>query len=160
MRKTAYTIAAVLLAALVAYFQDGNIGDFGPKTTSSSSTGTGAGYSSSSSNGTALLAAAFENQTNDLWVESIGRIKAVLRDDNSGSRHQRLLIEMGEGQTILIAHNIDLAPRVANPKVGDWIKFRGEYEWNPKGGVIHWTHKDPSGRKSPGWLEYAGERYW
>ncbi|MGK7909984.1 MAG: DUF3465 domain-containing protein [Synechococcus sp.] len=47
------------------------------------------------------------------------------------------------GLTVLIAHNIDLAPRVTSVHIGDEVRFLGEYEWNPQGGEIHWTHQDP-----------------
>ena len=52
-----------------------------------------------------------------------------------------------------------LAPRVPNPAIGKTLRFRGEYEWNDEGGVIHWTHKDPEGKHVDGWLEYEGIRY-
>ena len=45
--------------------------------------------------------------------------------------------------TVMIAHNIDRAPRVPFKK-GDDVTFRGEYVWNAQGGVVHWTH-DPRG---------------
>ncbi len=63
------------------------------------------------------------------------------------------------GQTILIAHNIDLAPRINSVSKGDSVEFYGEYEWNKKGGVVHWTHKDPHGNHIGGWLKHNGKMY-
>jgi len=83
----------------------------------------------------------------------------MLPDDNDGSRHQRFIVRLGSGQTILIAHNIDIAPRVSPLNVGDTIEFNGEYEWNSKGGVVHWTHRDPTGRHPAGWLMHNGKAF-
>ena len=63
---------------------------------------------------------------------------------------------MPSGQTLLVAHNIDLAPAITNLRVGDTIEYNGEYEWNPKGGVVHWTHRDPSYQHADGWLKHDG----
>lgn len=106
-----------------------------------------------------LLAFAFASQQSDLQVQGSGKIVKILPDDNQGSRHQRMIIELDSKQTLLIAHNIDLAPRVPNPKNGSEIEFFGEYEWNAKGGVIHWTHKDPKNQHIAGWLKYQGKLY-
>ena len=83
----------------------------------------------------------------------------VLPDDTEGGRHQRFILRLSSGQTILIAHNIDLAPRVEALHSGATVSFKGEYEWNERGGVVHWTHHDPAGRHEPGWLSYAGRTY-
>lgn len=88
-----------------------------------------------------------------------GNVIRLLGDDNIGSRHQRFIIKLLSGQALLIAHNIDIAPKVSSLKEGDFIKFCGEYENNAKGGVVHWTHHDPSKRHIGGWLEYNGRKY-
>lgn len=92
-------------------------------------------------------------------VQSQGTVIRVLSDDNTGSRHQRFILQHGSGRTLLIAHNIDVAPRIESLREGDTVAFHGQYEWNDKGGVIHWTHHDPQGRHVGGWLEYNGRRY-
>ena len=92
-------------------------------------------------------------------VQGSGTVARVLSDDNDGSRHQRFIVELASGQTLLVAHNIDLAPRVASLRTGDSVSFNGEYEWNERGGVIHWTHDDPQGHHIAGWIEHNGKRY-
>ncbi len=101
---------------------------------------------------------AFDNGLSDLIVEATGHITKILRDDREGDQHQRLIVKTPSGQTVLIAHNIDLAPRVP-VRDGDIIHFKGEYEWSAKGGVIHWTHHDPNGDREGGWIEHKGTRY-
>ena len=92
-------------------------------------------------------------------VRGVGTVIRVLSDDNDGSRHQRFILRIPTGESLLIAHNIDLAPRVAGLNVGDTVSFYGEYEWNDRGGVIHWTHHDPRGTHEGGWVEHNGRRY-
>lgn len=92
-------------------------------------------------------------------VEGQGTVVRMLADDNNGSRHQRFIVRLDSGLTVLVAHNTDLAPRVDALRGGDAIAFSGEYEWNPKGGVIHWTHHDPQGRHPGGWLKHNGQIY-
>lgn len=92
-------------------------------------------------------------------AEGSGVVTRVLSDDNDGSRHQRFILRLSSGQTLLVAHNIDLAARVANIQVGDTVEFNGEFETNPQGGVIHWTHHDPRGIHVDGWLRHKGRTY-
>ena len=104
----------------------------------------------------AQLAHAFSNRISNLQIEGVGTVFKILPDDIEGSRHQKFLIRLGSGQTLLIAHNIDLAPRVVPLDQGDMVAFYGEYEWNDKGGLIHWTHRDPGGSHVTGWLKNKG----
>jgi hypothetical protein len=92
-------------------------------------------------------------------VQGSGTVTRVLSDDNDGSRHQRFILRLASGESLLVAHNIDLAPRVSGLNVGDTVSFNGEYEWNDRGGVIHWTHDDPRGSHIDGWVEHNGRRY-
>jgi len=105
------------------------------------------------------LAQAYEQHRSGVQVESGGVVAKVLSDDNNGSRHQRMVVRLDSGQTVLISHNIDLAPRVETLREGDTISFAGEYEWNDKGGLVHWTHRDPAGHHAAGWLDHEGRRY-
>ncbi len=109
--------------------------------------------------GEGAISSAFIDGVSDIQVGSSGTVVHVLPDDNKGSRHQRFIMKLSTGQTLLIAHNIDLASRINALKVGDTVEFYGEYEWNEKGGVVHWTHHDPAGRHKGGWLKHNGIKY-
>lgn len=106
-----------------------------------------------------LLTRAYENRQSNIQVGGSGVVVKILPDDLQGSRHQRFILRLSSGQTILISHNIDLAPRVDALREGDRVEFFGEYEWNSKGGVVHWTHHDPYGRHTVGWLKLNGAIY-
>ena len=104
-------------------------------------------------------AEAFADQQSGVAVKGAGPVARILGDDSLGDRHQRFILRLPSGQTVLIAHNIDLAPRVEPLAVGDTVAFHGEFEWNDKGGVVHWTHHDPQGPHEAGWLKHAGQTY-
>ena len=114
---------------------------------------------SAPSDGDQRLARAFAQHESALQIEGTGKVVRLLSDDNDGSRHQRFIVELKTGQTLLIAHNIDLAPRIISLKASDDIEFFGEYEWNEKGGTIHWTHRDPKGHHIAGWIKHEGSVY-
>jgi len=105
------------------------------------------------------LQRAYKNKQSDLQVQGEAIVVKVLRDDLKGSRHQKFILKSGAGNTVLVAHNIDLAPRIMGLKKGDSVEYYGEYEWNSRGGVIHWTHKDPKGYHVSGWLKHNGRTY-
>lgn len=107
----------------------------------------------------AKLQQAVANKASKVWFKRTAfTVRKLLPDDTKGSRHQRFLVKREGLPTLLVAHNIDLAPRVPL-RTGDTLHISGRYEWNAKGGVIHWTHHDPRGRKPGGWIELNGERY-
>ena len=101
---------------------------------------------------------AFTEKRSNLWMETTGMVQRELPDDTDPPRHQRFILEMASGHTVLVAHNVDVAERVPLEE-GDRITVRGEYEWNERGGVIHWTHRDESGNRAGGWIRLKGVHY-
>jgi hypothetical protein len=101
---------------------------------------------------------AFKAKKSDVQVSGQGVVIKLLKDDNKGSRHQKFLVKINAQQTLLFAHNIDLAPRVPL-QTGDEISFYGKYVYNPKGGVMHWTHHAPQGDHVAGWILHNGQKY-
>lgn len=106
--------------------------------------------------GEAAILQAFHQHTENLPVEVEGRVQRLLADDLTGSRHQRFILRLDGGHTLLVSHNIDLAQRIPL-RADDRVRVRGRYEWNERGGVIHWTHHDPQGRDPGGWIR-LGDR--
>lgn len=105
------------------------------------------------------IAFAFREKRSDVLVSGEGVVTRILADDDDGDRHQRFILKLDSGQTLHMAHNIDIAPRVESLAVGDSVAFAGVYEYNTEGGVVHWTHHDPAGEHAGGWLEHEGQTY-
>ena len=93
-----------------------------------------------------------------MWIEASGTVERVLSEDRSGSPHQRFIVRLRDGHTVLVAHNVDLAPHVPVAR-GSRVRFRGMYEWNEHGGTMHWTHHDPHDASAGGWIELEGRQY-
>ncbi len=100
----------------------------------------------------------YGQQDTGTWIEGAGIVRRLLPDDNDGARHQRFVLDLRNGQTVLLAHNLDLAQRVPLG-LGDRVQFRGVYEWNDLGGLVHWTHHDPLGVEEGGWIKYRRREY-
>lgn len=105
------------------------------------------------------FARAYADRAAGLEIEGHGTVSKLLTDDTDGARHQRFIVRLDSGQTLLLTHNIDVAPRISALRVGDTVSFKGEYEWNAQGGVIHWTHHDPTGGHVAGWIKHDGQTY-
>ena len=116
-------------------------------------------YAGQTTSDDSAITSAFQNRKSDIQVKGSGVVIRNLADDLDGSKHQKFIIKLSSGQTLLISHNIDLAPRINSLHIGDTVDFYGEYEWNSKGGVVHWTHRDPGNRHVGGWLKHNGSTY-
>ena len=83
---------------------------------------------------------AYRRRRSGIFLTAEGRVVRVLKDDRRGIPHQRFIIRLESGQTLLVVHNTAVAPRVP-VEAGDLIRVRGEYRWNAKGGLLHFTHR-------------------
>lgn len=159
MRKV--VIAGVALIAVTAYdYYKKNIGSesHNPPTVSSSTNSSSSPFIDNRQDTLAKIKASAKNQKSGWWMSAEGTVIKNLKDDTKGHRHQKFLLKLSDDITLLVAHNIDLAPK-APIRQGDRIKIRGRYEWNNRGGVLHWTHHDPKGRQKGGWI-YHNHRYY
>ena len=111
------------------------------------------------SNSSSDVTRAFESHRSGVQVSGEGTVTRLLPDDNRGSRHQKFILRLSTNQTLLVSHNIELAPRISSLSIGDKVEFYGVYEWNSKGGLVHWTPHDPKRSHTGGWLKKNGRKY-
>jgi len=161
MRKVA--LAGIALVAVTAYdYYKKNFGSESHNSPVSTSSSTASNQRSPFVDNRADILAKIkksaQNQTSGWWMSAEGTVIKNLKDDTKGHQHQKFLLKLSSDITLLVAHNIDLAPR-APIRQGDRIKIRGRYEWNNRGGVLHWTHHDPKGRKKGGWIYHNNKFY-
>lgn len=100
----------------------------------------------------------YGKSSHDDWIEDRGVVVRLLNDDREEDGHQRFVVRLASGQTLLVAHNVTLAERVPLG-VGDRVSFRGVYEWNEQGGLVHWTHRDPLGSDEAGFIRFRDTVY-
>ncbi|HEY9730602.1 MAG TPA: DUF3465 domain-containing protein [Drouetiella sp.] len=108
-------------------------------------------------NGDAQVLEAQDRHRKKIEVTFTAPVKKLLEDDTKGIDHQRFLVELSNGSTVLVAHNTDLAPPVPVHE-GDLVTMHGEYIWNRKGGVLHYTHHSTT-RHESGWIQFNGQVY-
>ena len=147
MKRFVFIVAAATACVLLSVLRQGEVRE-APAATAEERGGASAPWKAG---GATCFFADFRSGS---WVEGDGVVKKVLPDDTTPPCHQRLLVADPTGRTVLIAHNIDSWGRLKDVKAGDRVAFRGEFIDNERGGVVHWTHPDPRGRKpgGGGWL--------
>lgn len=166
LRKVIIGVVAIVIATGVDYYRKQSDGtsqvnhssESRQPNTSSNPTNTASPAIKNSNSVLNKIREAADSQKSGWWLVTQGKVIKLLKDDTKGHQHQKFLLKLAPDITLLVAHNIDLAPRVPLRK-GDTLKIRGRYEWNNRGGVIHWTHHDPKGRKKDGWIYHKNKYY-
>jgi hypothetical protein len=106
---------------------------------------------------------AWRAQRSHVEVTADGSVARVLglRQGPTGL-HEGFLLHLrgaeGHGLTVRVEDNVDITGRI--PLVsGDDVEVRGEYIYDPRGGLIHYTHHDPRGHHSSGYVRVNGRVY-
>ena len=76
------------------------------------------------------------------------------------SPHEGFLMRLGSSCHVIVRveANTDYTGSFALAP-GEAVVVKGEYEFYPRGGVIHWTHRDPHGRHEGGYVSVGGHTY-
>lgn len=113
--------------------------------------------------GNAAVYAAWAQQRSGIEVTASGSVAKVLgtRRGPSGY-HTGFLLHLrgaeGRGLTVRVEDNVDLTGPLP-VRAGDDAEVRGEYIYDPRGGLIHYTHRDPRGRHAGGYVRLNNRMY-
>lgn len=88
------------------------------------------------------------------------RVIKLLSDDKNGPLHQRWIMEIDNGITITVFHNVNIAERVPLAE-GTFVTVAGELEYGDKwkDPIMHWTHEDPKKQRKAGYVIFNGTTY-
>jgi hypothetical protein len=118
-----------------------------------------ASWQGNSQDGQAQIDEAQRSRRGINFVEVKGvTVAKTLPDDNKGLRHQKWIVTLNNGSQMMGVYNIDLGEHIPL-KEGDVINMAGQYIWDRGGGLLHWLHADPKGRRPDGYVEVNGVRY-
>ena len=158
------TVIAILVVAVWIWWEQRERGD-APEAPPRSAPGEGREQSPPRPGGViapadpnAELIAAWRAGKDGTWVSGRARVMKVLSDDLEPPRHQRFLFKVQPDLVVKLSHNIDIAPRLPL-REGDEFEYHGRYEMGEHGALVHWTHRDPGGSHSGGWVRVGGKTY-
>ena len=106
---------------------------------------------------------AWRSGQSHLEVTASGSVARVLglRNGPSGE-HEGFLLHLrgaeGHGLTVRVEDNTDITGPM-DVHAGDDAVVRGEYIYDPRGGIIHYTHHDPRGHHVSGYVRVNGRTY-
>jgi hypothetical protein len=109
----------------------------------------------------AVVCSAFHGASSRVEVVAGGTVTRVLgTKPGVSSPHEGFLMRLNSScdVTIRVEANVDFTGQFPL-NTGDAVVVKGEYEYYPRGGVIHWTHRDPRGRHEGGYIQTAGKIY-
>jgi hypothetical protein len=109
----------------------------------------------------AAVCSAYRAGRSHVEVVADGRVTRVL-GLRSGrvSSHEGFLMRLRSGCNLVVRVEANAAFTGAIPlRRGDRVLVKGEYEYYPLGGVIHWTHRAIGGRHEGGFVDVRGRMY-
>ena len=100
---------------------------------------------------------AFSNKLSGIGVINKGKVIKILEDGHKGTHHQRFIIRIPSGRSVLIAHNIEQAYQV-KIKINDEVETKGNYVWSKYEGLLHNTHHANRGEHDDGYINFVGKK--
>lgn len=108
--------------------------------------------------GAAEILDAVAKKRTGVMIEHWGTVTREVAIDSSEDTLQKFIVTLENGHMLLFAHETAIAPRVPLV-VGDRIEFKGRFDWNHIGGLVHRTHHDPQMVLEDGWIKHNGKIY-
>ncbi len=108
------------------------------------------------------LCAAYSSARSHVEVVADGSVTRLLGvQPGRTSPHEGFLLQLGSGCNLVVRveANTDFTGPIPLTR-GQRVLVKGEYEYYPLGGVIHWTHRDPRGRHEGGYIATDGRTYY
>ena len=110
----------------------------------------------------AALCRAIAARASGAEVIADGSVAGLLRTAvGESGPHEGFLLRLRSGcrATLRIETNIAFTGPIPL-RVGEQIVVKGEYDHDPDGDVIHFTHRELRGRHPGGYVEIDGTYYW
>jgi hypothetical protein len=110
----------------------------------------------------AAVCAAFSAQRSGVEVVAQGSVTRVLGvQAGRSSPHEGFLLRLDSGCAIVVRVEVNTDFTGTIPlSIGQRVLVKGDYEYYSRGGVIHWTHRDPRGRHENGYVDVNGTMYY
>lgn len=110
----------------------------------------------------AAVCKAYAQMRSGVEVIADGRVVQVFgtRVGPSGP-HEGFLLALHSGCRLVVRIETNVAFTGPIPlRNGNAVVVKGEYEYDPSGGVIHFTHRELRGYHASGYVETGGRFYW
>ncbi len=107
------------------------------------------------------VCAAYSSTRSHVEVVADGSVTRILGVQSGRiSPHEGFLFRLGSDCSLVVRveANTDFTGPIPLAN-GERVLVKGEYEYYPLGGVIHWTHRDPRGRHEGGYIVAGGRTY-
>ena len=110
-----------------------------------------------------LVYDAWRSQRSHVEVTASGSVARIfgIHVGPSGA-HEGFLLHLagaeGRGLTVRVEDNVDLTGPLDLAE-GQSVEVRGEYIFDPRGGIVHYTHRDPRGRHAAGYVRVGDKFY-
>lgn len=107
------------------------------------------------------LCSAYEAGRSHVEVVADGTVTRTLGvQPGRVSPHEGFLMRLSSACSVIVRVEVNTDFTGSIPLTrGQQVLVKGEYEYYPLGGVIHWTHRDPRGRHAGGYVATGGRIY-